>query len=62
LWACDYIDAGKNIQAWRIHVKSGAKLAGQKQSPGAEYLLVVSGVADVLSGEDVDTFNPSELI
>jgi len=43
-------------------VKSGAKLAGQKQSPGAEYLLVVSGVADVLSGEDVDTFNPSELI
>ena len=56
----DSIDVGDKFQAKRIHVKPGAKLSVQKHNHRAEHWVVVSGVAEVLNGEDTFTLNPNE--
>jgi mannose-1-phosphate guanylyltransferase/mannose-6-phosphate isomerase len=56
----DSIDAGPRFQVKRIMVKPGASLSLQMHHHRAEHWIVVSGVAEVVNGDDVMTLRENE--
>jgi mannose-1-phosphate guanylyltransferase/mannose-6-phosphate isomerase len=56
----DSIDAGPRFQVKRIMVKPGASLSLQMHHHRAEHWIVVSGVAEVVNGDNVMTLRENE--
>jgi mannose-1-phosphate guanylyltransferase/mannose-6-phosphate isomerase len=56
----DGIDAGPRFQVKRIMVKPGASLSLQMHQHRAEHWIVVSGVAEVVNGDNVMTLRENE--
>ena len=56
----DSIDIGDNFQVKRIGVKPGARLSVQMHHHRAEHWVVVSGVAQVLNGDNTFTLSENE--
>jgi mannose-1-phosphate guanylyltransferase/mannose-6-phosphate isomerase len=56
----DSIDVGEQFQVKRIMVNPGAKLSVQMHKKRAEHWVVVSGVAEVLNGDQVFTLTENE--
>jgi mannose-1-phosphate guanylyltransferase len=56
----DSIDVGKNFQVKRIGVKPGVRLSVQMYHHRAEHCVVVSGVAEVLNGDQTFSLRTNE--
>jgi mannose-1-phosphate guanylyltransferase/mannose-6-phosphate isomerase len=56
----DSVDAGPRFQVKRIMVKPGASLSLQMHHQRAEHWIVVSGVAEVVNGDQVSTLRVNE--